>query len=75
MDNTSTLSTSNTHVSQEFQTQQDSPRNYNPPSIPPQYSLQTSTHNSPQQGSSNTQITRIVQFQTTTPTTPPFEQL
>ena len=41
-DNTSTLFTSKIH----FQTQHVSPRNYDPPSIPPQYSLQTSTHNS-----------------------------
>ena len=62
-DKTSTLSTSNTHVTQEFQTQQISPRNYDSPSIPPQYSLQTSAQNSPQQGSSNTQTTNTVQLQ------------
>ena len=58
-DNTSTLPTSNTHVTQEFQTHLVSPRNYGPPSIPPQNSLQSSAHNSPQQGSSNTQTTNI----------------
>ena len=70
-DNTSTLSISNTTIIQAFQTQQNSLRNYDPPPLSPQYSTQTTPHNSPQQGSSNTQTTNTVQFQTTTPTTQP----
>ena len=69
-DNTSKLS--NTTVTQQFQTQQPSPRNYDPPPLPLQYSTQTTPHNSPQQGSSNTngtnalQVEPETQFQTTT---------
>ena len=70
-DNTSTLSISNTPIIQAFQTQQNSLRNYDPPPFPPQYSTQTTPQNSPQQGSSNTQTTNTVQFQTTTRTTQP----
>ena len=33
-DNTSTLSTSNTQITQEFQTHQTSPPNYDPPPLP-----------------------------------------
>ena len=53
-DNTSVLSTSNTNITQPSQTQVPSPRNYNPPSVPPQFSTQINTHNSPQQSSSYT---------------------
>ena len=53
-DNTSVLSTSNTNITQPSQTKVPSPRNYNPPSVPPQFSTQINTHNSPQQSSSNT---------------------
>ena len=73
-DITSTLSTSNTTITQQFQTQQTSPQNYNPPPLPPQYFIQTSPHFSPQLGSTNTQTTNTVQFQTTTPTTQSIEQ-
>ena len=73
-DNTSTLSKSYTNITQPFQTQQTSPQNYDPPSLPLQYSTQISPHNSPQQGSSNTQTTNTVHFQTTTPTTQPIVQ-
>ena len=52
-DNTSPLSTSNTHITQHLLAQQTSPRNYDPPPLPSQYSTQTTPHNSPQQGSSN----------------------
>ena len=45
--------------------------NYDPPPLPSQYSPLTTPHNSPQQGSSNTQVTNTVQFQTITPTTQP----
>ena len=45
-DNTSVLSTSNTNITQPFQTQVLSPRNYNPPSVPPQFSTQINSHNS-----------------------------
>ena len=73
-DNTSVLSTSNTNITQPSQTQIPSPRNYNPLSVPPQFSTQINTHNSPQQSSSNThhitQNTNTVHFQTPTPPSP-----
>ena len=66
-DNTSVLSTSNTNITQPSQTQVPSPRNYNPPPVPPKFSTQINTHNSPQQSSSNThhitQNTNAVHFQ------------
>ena len=72
-DNNSVLSTSNTNFTQPSQTQILSPRNYNPPSVPPQFSTQINTHDSPQQISSNThyfaQNTNTVHFQTPTPPT------
>ena len=65
-DNTSVLSTSNAKILQPSQTQVPSPRNYNPPPVPPQVSTQINTHNSPQQSSSNThhitQNTNTVHF-------------
>ena len=59
---------------------QASPRqNYDPPSIPPQFSTQIHTHNSPQQGSSDTQHStqhnNTVHFQTPTPPSPPEIQI
>ena len=70
-DNTSILSTSNTNITQPSQTQILSPRNYNPPSVPPQFSTQINTHDSPHQSSSNTPYTAqnniTVHFQTPTP--------
>ena len=73
-DNTSVLSTSNTNITQPSQIQVTSPRKYNPPSVPPQFSTQINTYNSPQQGSSNThnntQNTNTVHFQTPTPPSP-----
>ena len=70
-DNTSILSTSNTNITQPSQTQILSPRNYNPPPVPPQFSTQINTHNSPRPSSSNThyiaQNTNTVHFQTPTP--------
>ena len=57
--------------SQPSQTQILSPRNYNPPSVPPQFSTQINTHDSSQQSSSNTpyitQNNNTVHFQTPTP--------
>ena len=74
-DNTSVLSTSHTNITQPSETQASPCQNYDPPSIPPQFSTQIHTHNSPQQGSSNTQHntqnTNKVQFQTPTPPSPP----
>ena len=74
-DNTSVLSTSNTNITQPSQTQVPSPRTYNPPSVPPQFSTQINTHNSPQQSSSNThhitQNTNTVQ----TPTPPSSSEI
>ena len=73
-DNTSVLSTSNTNITQPSQTQVPSPGNYNPPSVPPQFSTQINTHDSPQQSSSNThhiaQNTNTVHFQTPTRPSP-----
>ena len=73
-DNTSVLSTSNINNTQPSQIQVPSPRNYNPPSVPPQFSTQINTHNSPQQSSSNThhitQNTNTVHFETPTPPSP-----
>ena len=70
-DNTSMISTSNTNITQPSQTQILSLRNYNPPSVPPQFSTQINTHNSPQPSSSNThyiaQNTNTVHFHTPTP--------
>ena len=70
-DNTSVLSTSNTTITHPSHTQILSPRNYNPPSVPPQFSTQINTINSPQQSSSNThsitQNNNTVHFQTPTP--------
>ena len=70
-DNISVLSTSNTTITHPSHTQILSPRNYNPPSVPPQFSTQINTHNSPQQSSSNThsitQNNNTVHFQTPTP--------
>ena len=70
-DNTSVLSTSETNITQPSQTQESPRQNYDPPSIPPQFSTQIHTQNSPQQGSSNTQHNITVQFQTPTPPSPP----
>ena len=56
---------------------QSLPRNYDPPPLPSQYSIHTTPHNSPQQGSSNPNGTTTfqfqpeVQFQTTTQTRQP----
>ena len=70
-DNTFILSTSNTNITQPSQTQIIFPRNYNPPSVPPQFSTRINTHDTPQQSSSNTpyiaQNNDIVHFQTPTP--------
>ena len=70
-DNTSVLFTSNTTITHPSHTQILSPRNYNTPSVPPQFSTQINTHNSPQQSSSNThsitQNNNTVHFQTPTP--------
>ena len=70
-DNTSILSTSHTNVTQPSQTQRSPRQNYDPPSIPPQFSTQITTHDSPEQGSSNIQHTITVHFQTLTPPSPP----
>ena len=70
-DNTSVLSTSHTNITQPSQTQASPRQNYDPPSIPNQFSTQIHTHDSPQQGSSNTQHNNPVHFQTITPPSPP----
>ena len=69
-DNTSILSTSHKNVTQPSQTQRSPHKFYDPPFIPPQFSTQIHTHNSPQQGC-NTQHTNTVHFQTPTPPSPP----
>ena len=67
----------NTTITQPFQTQQTSPRNYDPPPLPSKYSPHTTPHKSSQQGSSNpngtttVQTQSEVQFQTTTLTRQP----
>ena len=70
-DNTSVLSQYNTNITQPSQTQILSPRNYDPPPIPSQFSAQINTHVSPQPSSSNThsitQNNNTVHFQTPTP--------
>ena len=70
-ENTSVLSTTHTNITQPSETQVSPRRNYDPPSLPSQFSTQTHTHNSPQQSSSNTQHipqnTNTVHFQTPTP--------
>ena len=73
-DKTSVLSTSNTTNTQPSQAQPSPRQTYDPPSIPSQFLTQTYSHNSPQQGSSNTQHTNTVQFQTQTPPSPPTIQ-
>ena len=70
-DNTSNLSTSHTNVTQPSQTQRSPRQNYDPPSIPPQFSTQITTRDFTQQGSSNTQHTNTVHFQTPAPPSPP----
>ena len=74
-DKTSVLSTSHTNVTQRSQTQVSPRLNYDPSSIPPQFSTQIHTHSSPQQSSSNTQHTtqntNTVHFQAPTPPSPP----
>ena len=58
-------------MSRPSQTQRSPRQNYDPPPIPPQFSTQINTHDPPQQGSSNTQHTNAVHFQTPTPPSPP----
>ena len=70
-DNISVLSTPHTSVIQPTQTQISPRQNYDPPPLPPQFTTQSNTHNSPQQGSSNVQNTNTVHFQTPTPPTLP----
>ena len=55
-----------TTVTQQFQTQQPSPRNYDPHPIPTQYFNETTPHNSPQQSSSNTSDINSLQAQSDT---------
>ena len=69
------MSTSHTNITQPSQTQASPRQNYDPLPIPPQFSTQIHTHNSPQQGSSNiqhnTKHTNTVHFETPTPPSPP----
>ena len=64
----------------QFKRKQPSPRNYDPPPLPPQYATHNTLQNSLQRGSSNTNATDTsqnppaVQFQTTTPTRQPILQ-
>ena len=53
-DNISLLSTSQTNITQSSQTQGPFQQNYDPPHLPSQFANSDTTHNSPQQGSSNT---------------------
>ena len=70
-DNTSVLSTSHTNIAQPSQTLTSPRQNYDPPSIPSQFVTSNNTHGFLQQGSSNTQLTNTVHFQTPTPPSPP----
>ena len=70
-DNTSVFSTSHSNITQPSQTHRSPRQIYDPPSIPPQFSTSNNTQDSPQQGSSNTQHTNTVHFQTPTPPSPP----
>ena len=70
-DNTPVLSTSLTNITQSSQPQRPLQQNYDPPSLPSQLANSNNTHDSPQQGSSNTQNTNTVHFQTPTPPSPP----
>ena len=65
------LSTSHSNITQPSQTHRSPRQLYDPPSIPPQFSTSNNTQDSPQQGSSNTQHTNTVHFQTPTPPSPP----
>ena len=71
-DATSTVTTSDTNITPQLHSQQPSPRNYGPPSIPPYYSTQTMSHTSSQPGSStHTNIPQnplTVQINLTSPT-------
>ena len=71
-DGISTITTSDTNITPQLQTQLPFPRNYDPPSIPPQYSTQTLSHTFPQPGSStHTNVPQnqlTVQFNTKSPT-------
>ena len=69
--NTSVLSTSYTNIAQSSQTQRPLQQNYDPSSLPSQFANSNNTHDSLQQGSSNTQNTNTVHFQTPTPPSPP----
>ena len=51
-DGTFTISTSDTNITPQLQTEQPPPRKNDPPSIPPQYTTETLSHTSPQPGSS-----------------------
>ena len=70
-DNTSVLSTSHTNITQPSQIYKPPHQKYDPPSLPPQFVNSNNTHDSPQQGSSNTQHTNTVHFQISTPPSPP----
>ena len=65
------FSTSHSNITQPSQTHRSPRQVYDPPSIPPQFSTSNNTQDSPQQGSSNTQHTNTVHFQTPTPPSPP----
>ena len=70
-DDTSVLSTSHTINTKQSQTLTSLRQNYDPPSNPSQFATLNNTHDSPQQGYSNTQNPHTVHFQTPTPTSPP----
>ena len=70
-DSTSVLSTTHTNITQPSQTLRSPRQNYDPPSIPSQFATSNNTHDSTQQGSSNTQHTNTDHFQTPTPPSPP----
>ena len=62
-DNTFTLYIANTNITQPSQTQQPSPRNCDPPPLPPQYATHYTLHNSLQQSSFKTNDPDTFQIQ------------
>ena len=49
----SSISTANRNITQPSQTQPPSPRNYDPPPLPPQFATYNTLHKTPPQNSSN----------------------
>ena len=74
-DNNSILPTSHTNITQPSQIHKPPHQNYDPPSLPHQFVNSNNTHDSPQQGSFNTQHTNTVHFEISTSPSPPKYRL